>query len=40
MHPIDIDPYENIPRDALVTAIDYADGQHFAEHQHLSLIHI
>ncbi len=34
MHPIDIDPYENIPRDALVTAIDYADGQHFAEHQH------
>ncbi|QNH79647.1 helix-turn-helix transcriptional regulator [Pseudomonas protegens] len=34
MHPIAIDPYENIPRDALVTAIDYADGQHFAEHQH------
>lgn len=34
MHPIDIDPYENIPRDALVTAIDYAHGQHFAEHQH------
>ncbi|NBF02528.1 helix-turn-helix domain-containing protein [Pseudomonas sp. Fl5BN2] len=34
MRHIDIDPYENTPRDAVVTANDYADGQHFAEHQH------
>ncbi|MGC5703422.1 helix-turn-helix transcriptional regulator [Pseudomonas sp. NFXW11] len=29
-----IDPYANIPRDAVVTAIDYPHGLHFAEHQH------
>ncbi|BCQ59247.1 hypothetical protein PBOI14_09970 [Pseudomonas sp. Boi14] len=34
MQPIDIDPYENTPRDVVVTAIDYPDGLYFAEHQH------
>ncbi|OAE17235.1 AraC family transcriptional regulator [Pseudomonas brenneri] len=34
MRQTDIDPYENTPRDAVVTANDYADGQHFAVHTH------
>ncbi|AZC22480.1 MULTISPECIES: AraC family transcriptional regulator [Pseudomonas] len=34
MHPTDIDPYENTPRDAVVTATHYQDGQHFGEHRH------
>jgi len=34
MQPIDIDPYENTPRDGVVSAIDYPDGLYFAEHQH------
>ena len=34
MRKIDPDTCENIPRDAVVTAIDYADGQHFALHRH------
>ncbi|MFS1288976.1 AraC family transcriptional regulator [Pseudomonas piscis] len=34
MPPITLAPYQDSPRDALVTAIDYQDGQHFAEHQH------
>ncbi|MGE8412723.1 MAG: AraC family transcriptional regulator [Pseudomonas sp.] len=34
MEPITIDPYLNSPRDVLVTAIDYQDGQYFAEHRH------
>ncbi|NER59040.1 AraC family transcriptional regulator [Pseudomonas sp. MAFF212428] len=29
-----VDPYANTTRDAVVTANDYADGQHFAEHTH------
>lgn len=31
---IEIDPSEHIPRDAVVTAVDYADGHHFALHTH------
>lgn len=34
MRKTDIDPYENTPRDAVVTANDYADGQRFAWHSH------
>lgn len=34
MHTPDIDPYENTPRDAVVTASHYADGQRFALHTH------
>ncbi len=34
MRQTEIDPYENTPRDAVVTANDYADGQHFALHSH------
>ena len=34
MREINIDPYENTPRDAVVTANDYPDGQHFALHTH------
>ena len=34
MRETDIDPYENTPRDAVVTANDYADGRHFAVHTH------
>ena len=34
MRETDIDTYENIPRDAVVTANDYRDGQHFALHTH------
>ncbi|MFJ3431735.1 MULTISPECIES: AraC family transcriptional regulator [Pseudomonas] len=34
MRKIESDTCENIPRDAVVTAIDYADGQHFALHRH------
>lgn len=34
MREIDIDPYENTPRDAVVTANDYPHGQHFALHTH------
>ncbi len=34
MREIDIDPYEHTPRDAVVTANDYGDGQHFALHTH------
>ena len=34
MRQIDIDPYENTPRDAVVTASDYHAGQHFPRHSH------
>lgn len=34
MRQTDIDPYENTPRDAVVTANDYLDGQRFALHTH------
>lgn len=34
MREADIDPYENTPRDAVVTANDYLDGQHFVLHTH------
>ena len=34
MRETDIDTYENIPRDAVVTANNYRDGQHFALHTH------
>ena len=34
MREINIDPYENTPRDAVVTANNYPDGQHFALHTH------
>lgn len=34
MRETDIDPYENTPRDAVVTANDYHDGRHFALHTH------
>ena len=34
MRTTDIDPYENTPRDAVITANDYQDGQHFARHTH------
>ncbi|SUD27491.1 AraC family transcriptional regulator [Pseudomonas fluorescens] len=34
MRETEIDPYENTPRDAVVTANDYLDGQHFARHTH------
>lgn len=29
-----IHPYENTPRDGVVTAIDYADGELFPDHTH------
>lgn len=29
-----LDPYQNVPRDAVVTVRDYADGQVFAAHSH------
>ncbi|POA19346.1 AraC family transcriptional regulator [Pseudomonas sp. FW300-N1A1] len=35
MRATEIDPYEHTPRDAVVTANDYRDGQHFALHCHL-----
>lgn len=34
MRETQIAPYENTPRDAVVTANDYHDGQHFALHTH------
>ena len=34
MGEFESDTCENIPRDAVVTAIDYADGQRFALHRH------
>ena len=34
MRKITIDPYENTPRDAVVTARDYADGELFPSHRH------
>lgn len=34
MRETHIDPYENTPRDAVVTANDYPDGQRFTVHTH------